>query len=104
MTANPSEVTSDDKLWSLLAYIFTPLVPIIILLMEEKKRRPFIRYNNAHALALGVVNLVLGSLLFWICGPLIIWVIGVYFGYKAYQGEYVKIPVITDFLAKQNWL
>jgi hypothetical protein len=27
------EVTSDDKLWSALTYIFTPLVPIIILLM-----------------------------------------------------------------------
>ena len=33
------EITSDDKLWALLAYIFSPLVPIIILLMEDKKSR-----------------------------------------------------------------
>jgi hypothetical protein len=45
------EVTSDDKLWSLLAYVLTPLVPIIILLMEDKKNRPFIRAHNAQALA-----------------------------------------------------
>ena len=35
-------VTSDDKLWAALAYVLTPLIPIIILLMEDKKNRPFI--------------------------------------------------------------
>ena len=32
--------SDDDKLWALLAYVFTPLIPIIILLMEDKKNRP----------------------------------------------------------------
>jgi len=110
MATNPTDITSDDKLWSLLAYIFTPIVPIIILLMEEKKNRPFIRYHNAHALAWGIINIVAGTLLsavlFFCFGApsIIIWAVGIYFGYKAYQGEYVKIPVVTDFLTKQNWL
>ena len=34
-----SEITSDDKLWALLAYILSPLVPIIILVMEDKKNQ-----------------------------------------------------------------
>ena len=51
------DVTSDDKLWVLLAYVLTPLVPIIIFLMEDKKTRPFIRAHNAQALVVGVVNL-----------------------------------------------
>jgi len=38
-TPPTSEVTSDDRLWGLLAYLFTPLVPVIILLMEDKKNR-----------------------------------------------------------------
>lgn len=33
---SPTDVTSDDKLWALLAYILTPLVPVIILLMPDK--------------------------------------------------------------------
>jgi hypothetical protein len=38
MTAyNPNEVTSDDRLMAALAYVFSPLVPIIFLLMEDKK-------------------------------------------------------------------
>ena len=28
------EITSDDKLWALLAYVLSPLVPIIILFLE----------------------------------------------------------------------
>lgn len=104
-----SDVTSDDKLWAMLAYVLTPLVPVIILLMEDKKNRPFIKAHNAQALAWGLVNLVggtvLSGLLFFCFGApsVIIWLVGVYWGYKAYQGEMVTIPVITDFIKKQGW-
>ena len=105
---NP-DVTSDDKLWALFAYVLTPIVPIIIMLMEDKKNRPFLRAHNAQALAWGIVNVVAGSilttLLFFCLGApsLIIWGIGVYWGFKAYQGEYVNIPFITDFVKNQGW-
>lgn len=104
-----SDITSDDKLWALLAYALSPLVPVIILLMEDKKNRPFIRAHNAQALAWGLVNIVggtaLSALLFFCFGApsLIIWAIGVYWGFKAYNGQYVEIPVITNFVKQQGW-
>lgn len=107
--AQSTEVTSDDKLWALLAYVFTPLVPIIIMLMPDKKDRAFIRAHNVQALVWGLVNAVLGSILstvlFFCFGLpwLVIWGIGVYWGFKAYQGQYVTIPVVTDFVKKQGW-
>lgn len=101
------EITSDDKLWALLAYVLSPVVPIIILLMQDKKDRPFIKYHNAQALVLGVVNIVLAIALGWTlflsCVPLIIWLVMVYWGIKAYQGEYVVIPVVTNFVKNQGW-
>jgi len=103
------QITSDDKLWALLAYVLSPLAPIIILLMEEKKDRPFIRAHNAQALVWGIVNVVggtiLSTVLFFCLGApsVIIWAIGVFWGIKAYQGEYVTIPVITDFVKNQGW-
>lgn len=101
------EATSDDKLWTLLAYIFTPIVPIIILLMEDKKNRPFIRAHNAQALAVGVINVILGVVLSWTlvlaCVPLIIWFVCIYWGVQAYNGKMVQIPVITDFVKNQGW-
>ena len=56
-------VTDDDKLWAFLAYALTPLVPIIILLLEDKKDRPFIKAHNAQALVWGVINAVGGTIL-----------------------------------------
>jgi len=109
MDQSMSDVTSDDKLWALLAYVFSPIVPIIILLMEDKKNRPFLKAHNMQALIWGIVNLVLGTILstvlFFCFGApsIIIWAIGAYWGYQAYQGKLVNIPVITDLVKNQGW-
>jgi len=98
------EVTSDDKLWALLAYVLSPLVPIIILLLEDKKERPFIKEHNAQALVLGLIITVLGILLSWtVCIPLLLWFYMIYLGIQAYQGQSVTIPIITDFVKNQGW-
>ncbi len=55
MTEQPGTgVTSDDKLWSALGYPI-PILPIIALLMEEKKNRPFIKFHAVQSLILNVV-------------------------------------------------
>jgi len=101
------EVSSDDKLWVLLTYVLSPVVPVIILLLEDKKNRPFIKEHNAQALVLGLVNLVLGIVLGWTvilsCVPLLVWIYMVYLGIQAYQGKSVTVPVITDFVKNQGW-
>jgi uncharacterized membrane protein len=76
--------------------------------MEDKKNRPFIKAHNAQALVAGVALGVILSILTTVtCGIgailFIVWVVMLYWAYKAYQGEYVTIPVITDFCKKQNW-
>ncbi len=102
-----TEATSDDKLWALLAYILTPIVPVIILLMEDKKNRPFIRAHNAQALVVGIINVIIGLVLSWTlilaCVPLVIWFVCIYWGIQAYNGKYVEIPVITNWVKNQGW-
>lgn len=103
------EVTSDDKLWVLLAYVLTPLIPIILMLMEDKKNRPFIKAHNAQALVYGLVSLVggmiLSTVLFFCFGlpSFALWALGCYWGYQGYQGKLVNIPVISDFVKNQGW-
>ena len=102
-----TDATSDDKLWALLAYIFTPLVPIIILLMPDKKDRPFIKAHNMQALAWGVVLYVVSFILSFVvigaCIGLLGFLLNIYWGIQAYQGKYINIPVITDFVKNQGW-
>ena len=101
------EVTSDDKLWAALAYVFTPLIPIVLLLIEDKKDRPFIRAHNMQALVWGVVFYVIVTILSAFLVGLCIWPLGLivqlYWAYQAYQGEMVTIPVLTDFVRNQGW-
>jgi uncharacterized membrane protein len=101
------EVTNDDKLWAALAYVFTPIVPIILLLMEDKKNRPFIRAHNAQALAWGIVFYIIVTITSFVVIGVCIWPLGVilelYWAYQAYQGKLIEIPVITNFVKQQGW-
>ena len=99
------DVTSDDKLWAALAYIFSPLVPIIILLLADKKNRPFIKAHNMQALiagiALAVITTIVGPLTLG-CG-FILWLVMLIPAYKAFNGQMVEIPVISNVGRQQGW-
>jgi uncharacterized protein len=107
-TENP-EITSDDKLWAALGYPI-PLIPIIVLLMEEKKNRPFLRFHAVQSLAFNIVLWVLFFILSFvtfgiaaICAP-VVWLITLWPAYEAYQSKYLELPVITNFIKKQGWV
>jgi uncharacterized protein len=105
MTDQPNyEVSNEDKLWALLAYVIVVIGPIIILLIEDKKKRPFLREHTFQALVLGVLIFVISwiPILGWILSFLG-WIAAIYFGIQAYNGKLVTIPVITDFVKKQGW-
>jgi len=99
-----TDTASDDKLWGLLSYLLSPIVPIIILLMEDKKNRPFLKHQAVQALALFVIEFVISLIVIGFCVYPFYLIGMIYWGVKAYQGELVTIPYLTDFLKKQNWL
>jgi uncharacterized membrane protein len=105
MSQPVGDVTSDDRLWAALAYAISPIVPIIILLMEDKKNRPFIKAHNIQALVAGIVVSVLSSVVAsFTCGAgFIVWLLMFYWAYQAYQGKLITIPVVTDFVRNQGW-
>ncbi|MCB9147537.1 MAG: hypothetical protein H6641_02155 [Caldilineaceae bacterium] len=123
--------SSDDRLIALLCYgtqILIPLVmPMIVLLSESSKKRPFQRYHAIQSLALMVVFIAIGilvSLGIVIINivPIIGWLIGLlaaclspigylmgviallYYGAQSYQGKRFAIPGLTSFLRDQGWL
>lgn len=96
------DVTSDDKLWAMLCYVFPVLGSILVLVMQDKKDRPFIKAHYVQALILGVLVWVVGGIT--VCGWLPLWIYSIYLGFsKAYQGQMVTIPVLTDFVKNQGW-
>lgn len=110
----------NDRLMGALAYIVAVILPLIVLFSETGKLRPFQRYHAIQSLALSVVA-VMWTLLVFIasliasaaCPPLgcILWVLYlapavpvIWAAYHAYNGEWVEIPGLTQFLRDQNWL
>jgi uncharacterized membrane protein len=105
---NP-DLTSDDKLWAALSYVFAPIVGIIVLLMEDKKARPFIKFNGVQSIVASVAFWIVATILTTVtvsigglCVPLL-WLVFLYWAYQAYQGQNINIPVVSDFIRKQGW-
>ncbi len=125
------EADSDDRLIALLCYVtqmVIPLVmPVLVLLSESSKKRPFQRFHAVQSLAL-VSLFVLVSLLVTIGTaiisiiPVVGWLIGLtvlclspiavlmgyfavgYYGFQSYLGKRFGIPGLTSFLKDQGWL
>jgi uncharacterized membrane protein len=104
-----SDVTSDDKLWAALGYPI-PIVAIIVLLMQDKRARPFIKFHAVQSVALWVVYAILGIVLSVITFGIgsicfgVLWLAFFYAAYLAYQGKMFEFPVVTNFIKNQGWV
>ncbi len=99
MIEEPNDITSNDKLWALLSYIFG-IFAVIALLIEDKKNRPFLKYHAINALLLWVVIIITS----WFCVGFIFWFYAIYLGIKAYGGDWVEVPVLTNLAKNQGWI
>ena len=119
--APPGEITENDTLMGLLAYIVPLIAPLIILFSEAGKQRPFQRYHAIHSLGLCVTWVIFGLILsvpacllgmfsagLGTCCLLPLYVLPyvamIYYGIQAYDGRYSTMPLITDFIKGQGWV
>lgn len=120
------DATNDDRVMAALAYIsqlILPLgfiLPVIILISEASKQRPFQRYHAVQSLALGTILWTLGLIymLSWVtvgwiamlCLCLLLplsialWLLPLYYAMLAYNGKRFRIIGLTQFLEDQRWL
>jgi uncharacterized membrane protein len=104
-----NDITDNDKLMAALSYPI-PIVAIVILVSETNKVRPFQKFHAVQALAFWVVLLVVGIVLSIVtlgigslCFP-VLWLVSLWPAYQSYQGQYMEMPVITDFIRNQGWV
>jgi uncharacterized membrane protein len=94
------DVTSDDKLWAALGYAI-PIIAIVVLFMDDKKSRPYIKFNAIQSIVVTIVLSIIASVTLG-CGSILFLVL-FWWAYQAYQGQDVKIPVVSDFIRNQGW-
>jgi uncharacterized membrane protein len=122
------EITDNDRLMGLLSYVVWLIVPLIVLLTEAGRTRAFQRFHAIQSLGVLVAAVIfdvvisvcgclatlvlaaitagLGSLLAVCLMPIYLapWAVSIYYGVRAYQGQYVEIPYLTSFMTQQGWL
>ena len=103
-------VSNDEKLWAALSYVFAPIVGIIVLLMEDKKKIAYLKFHAVQSIALSIVFFVVALVLTTVtlgfgglCVPLL-YLAFLYWAYLAYQGQMFNVPVVTNFLKGQKWI
>ncbi len=113
-TMSPVAPTEDDRLWGMLAWLpaIGWIFAILILVMEDRKGRPFQRFHAVNALgfaiALGILNIILSltGIGFLISCPLSIFALlyQIYMAVQAYQGNQTEVPWLTNFAKQQGWI
>jgi uncharacterized membrane protein len=119
---SPTDINDNDKLMAALAYFFTPLVGIIIMVVDTMKIRPYQRYHAIQSIGLFVAELVfyvLACIIYTACTALsagllgcVLWILffvplipNIYYTYLAYaKPSYFEIPMLTQFMQQQGWL
>ncbi|NLG48975.1 MAG: DUF4870 domain-containing protein [Chloroflexi bacterium] len=124
-TTPAGPLTENEKLLSGLSWVSQLLIPavlpIILLLTDESKRSAFVKHHAVQSLGMAgaaviyeIAAAIVFAILTAITGGLlgcILWIIFlapilplVYYGIQAFQGKYVTIPYLTEFLQRNNWL
>jgi len=104
------EVSSDDKLWAMLSWIpwFGVILAIISLVIEPQKDRPFIRFHAVQAIGaniiIGILSILLGITVILSCLVPFLGLVTIYPAIKAYQGEWLELPWLTEFCKSQGWI
>lgn len=120
--ASSTDINDNDKLMAALSYFLTPLVGIIVLLVETMKVRPYQRYHAIQSIGLFAAELVfyvLACILYIACSAIslgilacVLWVLfllplipNIYYAYVAYtKPAYFEIPFLAKFMQQQGWL
>lgn len=84
-----------DPIWYFIVYIFIWLSGIVGLILAGTDKK--MKFHSIQAILLGVVITVIGLLPFIGIISILIWLYGLYVGYKAYTGVDENVPVISDF-------
>jgi len=97
-----------ENVAALLSYLLGLITGIIFLVIEKENR--FVRFHAFQSVFVSVALIIINTVLLWI--PILGWALSVLMGplslilwlllmYKAYKGEYFKLPVVGNLAEQQ---
>lgn len=98
----------EQNVAGLLCYLLWVVTGIVLLLIEKENR--FVRFHAMQSILISIVLFIISFILAlipfigWILGLLlapITFILWIFMMYKAYKGEWIKLPIIGDIAKEQ---
>ncbi len=102
--AEVGDLSKDDKIMYIFSYLLTWLSGIIVYILYSEKDRN-LRFHAVQSILLGIIITIIGIFSAFLFFPVsiftdlfafLLYLYGIYVGYKAYTGVNISIPVIGD--------
>lgn len=105
MSGRPGPVNDTSKILAALSYPLWFPVAIIAFLIEPYKNEKFVKFHAIQGLALGLAIWVIGFVTSFFLIGFFVYLIGfvyqIILGIKAWNGEYVEVPVVFGMIKGQ---
>ena len=101
LSSLPSE---KDRWWAALSYVFSPILPIILLALFDLDDYPFLKEHIYQSLAVGILFLLSMPIILpsTLCIGSLFWLIMPYWCLQAYMGQSITIPWVTEWVKNQR--
>jgi len=116
-----TDPASSNRVLGALCYLLSPLVSIIVLIVDSLKNDRFLQFHAIQAIGFAVavfVYSILASIVYTVgttvtlgLAGCVLWVLfflpaipWLYYTYLASQDKYFEIPWLTAFMVRQGWL
>jgi uncharacterized membrane protein len=101
------QTEGNDKILAALSYPI-PIIGIVILVSEQMKAKPFLKFHAVQSIAFNIVIWVVYGIISLtgigaLCFPLF-WLATLWPAWYAYQGQMYELPWLTNFLRGQHWI
>jgi len=90
--------SKEGNMMYILIYFFTWLSGLIFYLIEKEDKK--IRFHAMQSILLGVVMFIVSLPMITFPLVFLLWLYGIYVGYKEYTGETVRIPYLAEYAEK----
>lgn len=101
-TTSGSAVDSNSKTIAALAWLFSPISSLILILVDSYKKDKYIQFHAWESLVFGLVAAICYTILWWTCiFPLAAFAVTIVGVVYAFQGESWKLPLIGDWAEEQ---
>lgn len=97
-----AQVNEDKNPLFIVAYFFTIFSGAILFVIAKENKR--LQFHAMQSIYLGIISFIVGILIGILAGSslssfivAVLWIYGVYLGFKAYDGEDLHIPFIGEY-------